>query len=137
MISKVLTAGMKINLDGLGIAASILCAIHCAVLPLLFSSIPLLGINIVSNPFFEFGMIGLAFIIGANALRHGYRRHHHRFTPFVLFTIGFGFLLSKELLPVHRSWMVLPALVFIVAAHVINFRLCRKDSKLHPGNCSH
>ena len=46
---------LKINYDALGIAASVACAIHCAVLPLLMSSLPILGINIINNVFFEIG----------------------------------------------------------------------------------
>ena len=37
----------KINWDAFGIAASVACAIHCAVLPLILSSLPLFGINII------------------------------------------------------------------------------------------
>jgi MerC mercury resistance protein len=61
----------KINLDALGVTASILCAIHCAILPLVLASLPILGINILHNPLFEYGMIGVAFAIGTIALRWG------------------------------------------------------------------
>ena len=43
----------KINYDALGITASLACAIHCAVLPLLMTSLPVFGINIINNYFFE------------------------------------------------------------------------------------
>ena len=39
----------KINWDGLGVTTSLICAIHCAVLPLLFTSLPLLGGDIIHN----------------------------------------------------------------------------------------
>jgi hypothetical protein len=51
----------KINWDALGITASLACAIHCAVLPLMLTSLPLFGINIIHNAIFEYSMIGLAF----------------------------------------------------------------------------
>jgi len=63
----------KINYDALGIAASIACAIHCAILPLVLTSLPVLGINIINNLFFEIGMILLAMIIGIYSLNHGFR----------------------------------------------------------------
>jgi hypothetical protein len=50
-----------INWDALGIATSLACAIHCAILPLILSSLPLFGINIVDNIGFEYFMIFLAF----------------------------------------------------------------------------
>jgi hypothetical protein len=55
----------KINLDALGATASVLCAIHCAILPLMLASLPVFGVNIVHNAPFEYGMIGLAFVIGS------------------------------------------------------------------------
>ena len=127
----------KISLDGLGIAASMLCAIHCAVLPLLFTSLPLLGIDIIQNKSFEFGMIALAFVIGTYALYHGFRRHHHRMIPVILFTVGFAFLVTKEVLPVHRVWMVFPALIFIIGAHILNFWYCQKAKHCHSDDCNH
>lgn len=127
----------RLNLDGLGIAASLICAIHCAVLPLLFTSLPLMGIDLVKDKVFEFGMIGLAFIIGCYALYHGYQKHHHRLVPFVLLSTGFVFLIVKELLPTHAVWMVFPALAFIVSAHYFNYRLCQKAKHCHADDCNH
>lgn len=137
MLQKKISFIKRINLDGLGITASVLCAIHCALMPLLFTSLPLLGVDIIHNKGFEFGMIGLAFIIGTYALYHGFRRHHHSLVPFLLFTVGFIFLVVKEILPVHRVWMVFPALFFIITAHYINFLSCRKASHCHDDDCDH
>jgi len=54
----------KINWDALGISASLACAIHCALLPLFLTSLPLFGINIIHNYWFEASMILLAMAIG-------------------------------------------------------------------------
>lgn len=137
MLHKITKLKMKINLDGLGITASLLCAIHCAVLPLLFTSLPLLGVDIIQNRNFEYGMISLAFGIGSYALYHGYRRHHHRLTPFILLAIGFVFLTLKEVLPRHHVWMVVPALLFIVSAHYFNYLFCQKARHCHEDDCNH
>ena len=56
---------LKINYDALGIAASVACAIHCALLPLVLTSLPVLGINIINNTWFEVFMILLAAAIGS------------------------------------------------------------------------
>ncbi len=63
---------LRINWDALGIATSLACAIHCALLPLFLSSLSLFGINIINNLLFEAGMILLAFGIGGYSLYHGY-----------------------------------------------------------------
>ena len=87
----------KINWDALGITASLACAIHCAILPLFLASLPLFGVNIIENQAFEIGMIGLAFVVGIYALWHGYRWHHHKILPILLFSIGIASLMLKQL----------------------------------------
>ena len=64
----------RINWDLMGMITSIACAIHCAILPLILTSLPLFGINIINNSLFEWTMIGIAFVVGCYALSHGYRR---------------------------------------------------------------
>ncbi|MCC6290184.1 MAG: MerC domain-containing protein [Chitinophagaceae bacterium] len=128
---------LKINYDALGITASLACAIHCAVLPLILSSLPIFGIDIIHNYFFEFGMIGLAFVVGLYALYHGYKKHHHKFLPALIFTAGISFLLLKEIFHDYHVWLLIPAVVLIVSAHYINYRLCRKANHCHSGDCDH
>jgi len=85
-----------INWDALGIGASLACAIHCALLPLFLTSLPLFGINIIDNIVFEIGMILMALGIGTFSLYHGYKKHHHNWFPLMLFFIGFIFLVLKQ-----------------------------------------
>jgi hypothetical protein len=115
----------KINWDALGITTSILCAIHCAILPLVVASLPVLGINIVHNAPFEYGMIGLAFVVGTWALAHGFRRHHRRYTPWLLFTGGMFFLIAKQLWHTYEFRLLPFAVILIVVAHILNYRLSR------------
>lgn len=127
----------RINYDALGVSASVACAIHCAVLPLLFTSVPVFGLELIDNPYFEVGMIALACVIGVVALLHGYRKHHHRLLPVFLFTAGIAFLFAKEVFHYVHLWLLLPALALIVAAHYVNFRLCRAAKMCHSSDCDH
>lgn len=115
----------KVNWDVLGITASVLCAIHCAILPLLLVSLPILGVNIIHNAFFEYGMILLAFLIGSWALLHGFRRHHRRLLPLCLFTGGLLLLVAKQIWHVYELRFLPFAVVLIVGAHIVNYRLSR------------
>jgi len=117
--------GLRINWDALGVTTSILCAVHCAVLPLAVASLPVLGVNIVHNPWFEYGMIGLAFLIGARALWHGFRRHHQRWMPLLLFLAGMIFLIAKQIWHSYELALLPFAVVAIVTAHVANYRFSR------------
>jgi hypothetical protein len=127
----------KINWDALGITTSIACAIHCALLPLFISSLPLFGVNIIDNVAFEYGMILLAFVVGTNALYHGYKKHHHSLLPIILFSLGIIFLLAKQWLHQWQLWFLIPAVVLIVVAHFINYRYCRGHSHAHKEDCDH
>ncbi len=125
---------MRVNWDGLGMGVSIACAIHCALLPLVLTSLPLLGLHFFAHPAFEYGMIGLAFVIGILALRHGLRHHHHSYLPIIVFSIGFSFLLLKEIFSSIEFILLVPAVFFILLAHGINLKLCKKKEHHHIGN---
>jgi len=115
----------KLNLDALGVTASILCAIHCAFLPLLMASLSIFGVDIIHNALFEYGMIILAFAIGTAALWHGFNRHHRRLTPWILFAIGIIFLIAKQIWPLYELGLLPFAVLFIIGAHILNYRWCR------------
>jgi hypothetical protein len=123
---------VKINWDGLGIATSIACAIHCIALPLVLTSLPLFGVNIVHNIFFEWGMIALAFCVGVYALLHGYKTHHKNMLPVWLFSAGFILLATKQFFLPIENYFVVPAVVLIISAHYTNYKLCRKSKCASP-----
>ena len=116
---------IKINWDALGITTSIACAIHCALLPLFLTSLPLFGINIIHNQVFEFGMIALAFVVGTFALRHGYTKHHHRLLPILLFSVGICFLIAKQIWHPWELYLLPPAVFFILLAHYFNLKFTK------------
>ena len=128
---------LRINWDALGIGASLACAIHCALLPLFMSTLPLFGINIIHNTLFGVGMILLALAIGTYSLMHGYRKHHHSLVPVAIFYAGFVFLVLKQLFLHYATWLLVPAVLLIVTAHVINYRSCRVHNHAHSDDCDH
>ncbi len=121
-----------INWDFFGILTSIACAVHCAILPLLISSLPVLGINIINNSLFEWLMIGVAFMIGSIAVLHGFRRHHKSLVPFYLFSTGFIFLIIKQFFHNEEFLFLAPAIFFILYAHFLNYRYCRQSKNVKP-----
>jgi hypothetical protein len=125
------------NWDAIGIGTSLACAVHCALLPLFLTSFPLFGINIIHNPFFEAGMILLALCIGSYSLYHGYKKHHHRWLPLIVFLAGFVFLVMKQFFVEYETWLLVPAVIFIISAHLLNFRFCRLHGHAHADDCDH
>jgi hypothetical protein len=118
----------NVNLDALGITTSLACAIHCAVLPFLISSLPIFGINIIENARFEFFMIVLACLIGCLALFHGFRKHHHNIIPIVVFFGGMLLLFAKQTWHAWQLWFLVPAVICILLAHLLNFFLSRNTA---------
>lgn len=127
----------RINWDALGISASLACAIHCALLPLLLSSLPVFGVNILHNLKFEIIMILMALVIGFFAFWHGYKKHHHSLLPLLTFAVGLLFLSAKLIWPAYEFWLVLIALLLIVSAHLRNYRYCRLHNHAHGDDCNH
>lgn len=129
----------KINWEALGIGASLACAIHCAILPLFMSSLPLFGVNIVHNLFVEVLLLGTAFIIGFTTLWHGFKKHHHRVAALVLFCAGMLLFTINQFVAFSFSTflLVLPAVALIISAHFLNHRYCTIAKHCHKDDCSH
>ena len=127
----------RFNWDAMGVATSLACAIHCAVLPLVLTSLPVFGVNIIENMNFEYFMIILAAGIGSFSLWHGYRKHHHSFLPLIIFLVGIGFLIAKQLWHSFEYWLLPIAVVFIISAHIMNYRACRIHDHAHKEDCDH
>jgi len=118
---------VKINWDRLGITTSVVCAIHCGLLPVILPVLPLFGVNIVHNSLFEWAMIALAFGVGCYSLYHGFIRHHHSYRPITIFLIGFIFLVLKQFFHSQEYIFLSIAVPLIISAHFINIRLCKKN----------
>ena len=127
----------KINWDAFGIATSVACAIHCAFLPLILSSLPLFGINIIENQGFELLMIGLAFVVGVYSLYHGRKKHHHSYTPLLIFALGMVLMVVKSISQSHALWLLIPAVTAVITAHFLNYKLCRVHNHAHADDCNH
>jgi hydrogenase/urease accessory protein HupE len=123
---------IKLNWDGVGIATSVACAIHCAVLPMIIPSLPLLGVNLIHNQFFEWAMIMLAFLVGGYALFHGYFKHHQYIYPVLVFLLGFSFLVAKQFIPQREYLFLGIAVCLIVSAHYWNYKLCHRSKCNSP-----
>jgi hypothetical protein len=112
------------KLDNVGMTASILCAIHCAVVPLLLTSLPLLGLGFLANPVIEWSMIIFALCIGVYAIGLSYVRTHHKRLPMVLLIIGFLIIITGHLFITswHEAIIVPIGGLLIATAHFFNYR---------------
>lgn len=128
---------VRFNWDALGIATSLACAIHCAILPLILTSLPIFGMNIIDNAPFEYFMIFLAFLIGSYSLWHGYKRHHHSMLPLTLFAGGMILLVLKQIWHEYQLLFLPFAIMLIIGAHLLNYRSCKIHNHAHSDDCNH
>jgi phosphoglycerol transferase MdoB-like AlkP superfamily enzyme len=123
------------KLDNIGMTASLLCAIHCAVVPILLTSLPLLGLGFLANPWFEWSMIIFALLIGCYAIGSSYVHIHHKLLPMGLLIAGFLIIIAGHLFisDWHEAIIVPVGGLLIATAHFFNFKytgICREGSTL-------
>lgn len=87
MRSETLTA----RLDKIGMTASTFCAIHCAVVPFIISTLPLWGLGFLAEEWVEISMIVLALMIGMWSLGLSWRKHR-KMAALLIFAAGFAFI---------------------------------------------
>lgn len=119
------------RLDNIGITASTLCAIHCALVPVLFTSLPLLGLGFLANAWVEWGMIVLALLIGTYSIGLSYLRIHRQLRPLTLLITGFTVIIFGHAF--SNGWaeaVIAPTGgLLIAAAHFVNYK--------YSGACKH
>ena len=127
-------------LDRLGATGSLLCAIHCALLPLLIALLPSFGIAAWLGEGFERGFVLFATLLGLSTLVWSYRRHRVMRAIGLLLpglaALWFGVLYA----PLHHS-LVPHAIVMtfggalVGLAHLLNLRL--NHGHVHDASCAH
>jgi hypothetical protein len=117
------------SIDDLGVFASTLCAMHCAVMPLIIGALPLLGLEVFAAKRTEWFFVVMSVVLGILSLVPSYLRRHRRSWPLILFIIGVGLILSARLsfedtIRAEIPLVVMGALL-VAGSHFLNRRLCR------------
>lgn len=111
--------------DRLGVIVSLLCAVHCAALPLLLSfgvlEMGFMSDHVIVDAIF----LALSFYIAGNSLVASYRKIHRNFKPLVLAGLGFSiFIPYLFIFHDHSLWYLsVIAGLLIAGAHMYNHRL--------------
>lgn len=125
-------------IDRFGALGSLVCAIHCALLPIVIATLPALGVATWLGDGFEQAFVMFATLLGLFSVAWGYRRHGAVRALGLLVpglaALWFGILYA----PVHHA--LLPhALVMTLGgslvglAHLANLRLVH----VHDARCAH
>jgi urea transporter len=120
------------SIDKMAIAISSLCVAHCLIFPVLVMLIPsITGLGLASEAF-HLWMIVSVIPTSIYALTLGCKKHSHK-SVLIFGLIGLSFLITaitpaaNIFTALNEKSLTLLGALFIVIAHVKNFKLCQKS----------
>jgi len=126
--TKVMATSCNLNrADRIGFAASFLCAVHCALLPLALALAPTLGLSVGGWVDIDQAVTVFATLLGTTTLAIGYRRHR-AFRAWMLLLPGLALVWIGAFSPLHDHGLLHAGLMtagglMIAGAHLLNLRL--------------
>ncbi len=116
--------------DRVGATASLLCAVHCALLPFVLALLPLIGLEFLAGHLFERIFVACAAALASASIITAYRRHHRPHALFLmvpgiaLLLFGIAFNLDAHV-AIHTASVVTGG-VLVASAHVTNLVLAHR-----------
>ena len=121
--------------DRVGFAASMLCAVHCAAMPLVLALLPALGLGTAGWIDIDQAIVVFATVLAAATLTIGWRRHR-TYHAWGLLLPALGLLWFATFGPIHShtgdrdAWlhaaMMVAGGLLLAAAHLTNMRLSHR-----------
>jgi len=123
-------------LDRIGITATSLCALHCILLPVLLPALPLLGLSFLADHEWEHVFLLVTALLGTVALFSGFKKYHRKIYPFYLLFLGiFIYWIKHDFSEDIQAYFIVIGASLIVAAHLINLKLCNSCKKCTDEIC--
>lgn len=115
------------TIDVIAITSSIICAIHCAAIPIVLSFSSLSSLHFLENPYIEwtFILLGLAFVF--LSLWPSYKKTHLNKKPLLCAFFGFA-LIALGRLDFTELWEVSNTVIgaiLVATAHYFNWKILR------------
>ena len=121
---------ISLHLDAVGFFASILCALHCALLPLLLLLMPMAPLEVLHKPFAELLVVGVSFLIAAVSLGFSFPKHRRNHVPLIML-LGFLTILAAHFTATSEIMeLVLTSSggVLVALGHYANWRYSHQHS---------
>lgn len=134
-------------LDKAGMIASITCAVHCMIMPLIITLLPIFGLSLFATEQFEWFLLIISAVLGITSLCFGFRKHKSyqalSFLGIGLTLLVIGRLIHQHIehlkvfqLDLYLLFLVLGA-VLVALSHWFNNKLCNSCTPCHDSGCSH
>lgn len=113
--------------DVIALSSSLICAIHCAAVPILLSFSSLSSLHFLHNPLIEWSFIGLGILFVFVSLWPSYRKTHRRSRPLLIASFGF-ILIVLGRLHFGEIWEAVNTVggaLLVSVAHFVNWKMLR------------
>nr|WP_225444698.1 MerC domain-containing protein [Pseudomarimonas arenosa] len=122
--------------DRLGMVASTLCAVHCALLPILIAMLPSLGLGLLGRADLDQAFVLFASLLALTTLTQGYRRHR-TFRAWWFLLPGVALLWVGAYTSLHTHGVLHTSLMvaggsLLATAHWVNLRLSHASLRTQP-----
>lgn len=122
--------GLATLVDRTGATASLLCAVHCMLLPFVLAVLPLIGLGFLADHAFERGFVLFAALLASGSLLAGYRRHRRPQALFLMVPgialLAFGVSIDIDAHVVIHTASVVAGGLLLATAHATNLVLARR-----------
>jgi hypothetical protein len=108
-------------------SASLACAVHCAVLPLLLAALPAIGLAWLDSAWVDWTMVALAAVIALRAHRGGYTVHR-RCLPIGVAVAGLLIIITTICVfkgSASHHYIQASGAVVVASSHFLNRHWCR------------
>lgn len=128
--------GFATLVDRVGATASLLCAVHCMLLPFVLALLPLIGLEFLAGHMFERIFVACAALLASASILTGYRRHRHSQALFLMVPgialLLFGVAINLDVHVLIHTASVVTGGLLVASAHVTNLVLTHR---YHHANC--
>jgi hypothetical protein len=121
-----------------GIWLSAICLVHCLTFPLIVAVLPFFKVAFEVSHWVEAVLVLSTAVIGTYSLWHGYKLHHHKILPLVIFFIGLLLMIISHVFHTHDGGILkvlgeISGALLIAGALFLNLRL----TKTHACTTAH
>lgn len=123
---------MKIKnktIDIIALTSSLICAVHCASIPIVLSFSSLSSLHFLENPYIEWTFIGFGIVFVFISLWPSYKNNHRKVKPLLYAALGFIFIAIGRL-DFTELWEISNTVIgasLVSVAHYLNWKLLRTE----------
>ncbi|MEO1438301.1 MAG: MerC domain-containing protein, partial [Bacteroidota bacterium] len=112
----------RFNWDIVGMWTAGVCAVHCALLPMLLAIGALSGVSAWAHPVIEVVFVSVSLFICVFVLIPQFRKAHHNMLPICLMITGIGLIVGGHFLGLHEYEPVFTTIggLVVLTSHFLN-----------------